>query len=199
MTGAGTPGFLPTGHPLFSGDVDVPPAPPVGSAVLAGLLDRAVRIAEGGAPAQAVADLAVHAWMEGHLDGEDHCDGCAGACGFSRGADRPALILEACLGGRDPGAVPGLVAPGPVPPFPGPGDPVFVAIVLGALGLMGEGRPPERILPMVAARAWAEGHIEGEERCPGCGWRGGLTRGADRDAIVRGGGAGGGDDPAPER
>lgn len=187
MTGTGPTGFRPVAHPLFSGDVDVPPAPVADGAVLAGLLDRALRIADEGSPAQAVVDLAVHAWMEGHLDGEDRCDGCAGACGFTRGEGRVDAIVEACLAGRRPGAVPGLSAPGPVPPFPDPSDPVLVAIVIGALGMLGEGRAVDRVLPMVAARAWAEGHIEGEDRCPGCEWRGGLARGADRDAAARSG------------
>lgn len=181
---AGPTGFRPAGHPLFSGDVDVPPAPLAESAVLAGLLGRAARIADDGSPAQAVVDLAVHSWMEGHLDGEDRCDGCDGRCGFDRGPSRVALIAGACPGAAA-GPVPGLVPPGPVPPFPDPGDPVFVATVIGALGLLREGRPADRVLPMVAARAWAEGHIEGEERCPGCAWRGGLAVGADRERIAR--------------
>ncbi len=179
-------GYRPAGHPLFSGDVDVPPAPNVEGTVLAGLLDRALRIANEGSPVQAAVDLAVHAWMEGHIDGEDRCVGCDGACGFPRGAERLDAVVAACLGARRPGAVPGLSAPGPVPPFPHPADPVLVAIVIGALGLLGEGRPADRLLPMVAARAWAEGHVEGEDRCPGCEWRGGLPRGADRDAVARG-------------
>lgn len=186
MTDPGPTGFRPVGHPLFSGDVDVPPAPVADGAVLAGLLDRALRIADEGTPAQAIVDLAVHAWMEGHVDGEDRCEACEGACGFPRGGERPEAIVQACLGGRRPGAVPGLTAPGPVGPFPDPSDPVLVALVIGALTLLGEGRPVDRVLPMVAARAWAEGHIEGEERCPGCAWRGGLAKGADRDAVARG-------------
>lgn len=184
MSGGGPTGFRPTAHPLYSGDVDVPPAPPAEGMVLAGLLGRAARIADEGSAAQAIVDLAVHAWMEGHIDGEDRCEGCAGRCGFDRGRDRPGLIAGACPGGGA-GPVPGLVAPGPVPPFPDPGDPVLVAIVIGALGLMGEGRPIDRVLPMVAARAWAEGHLEGEERCPGCRWRGGLEAGADRESVAR--------------
>jgi hypothetical protein len=190
LSDAGPTGFRPVGHPLFSGDVDVPPAPVADGVVLAGLLDRALRIADEGTPAQAVVDLAVHAWMEGHIDGEDRCGGCEGACGFPRGPERPEAIAQACLGGRRPGAVPGLRAPGPVGPFPDPADAVLAAIVIGALGMLGEGRPVDRVLPMVAARAWAEGHIEGEERCPGCAWRGGLAKGADRDAAARGGAAG---------
>ena len=185
MTDPGPTGFRPVAHPLFSGDVDVPPAPVADGAVLAGLLDRALRIADEGSPAQAVVDLAVHAWMEGHLDGEDRCGGCDGACGFTRGDDRVGAIVEACLGGRRPGAVPGLSAPGPVPPFPEPSDPVLVAIVIGALGMLGEGRPVDRVLPMVAARAWAEGHIEGEDRCGGCTWRGALQVGDDRERHAR--------------
>ena len=184
MSTPGTPGFRPVGNPLFSGDVDIPPAPPATSAVLAGLLGRAARIAEDASPTQAVVDLAVHAWMEGHLDGEDRCDGCDGRCGFDRGPGRAALIAADCPG-AGAGPVPGLVPPGPVPPFPDPSDPVLVAIVIGALALLGEGRPVDRVLPMVAARAWAEGHIEGEDRCPGCAWRGGAEVGADRERIAR--------------
>ena len=184
MTTGGPPGYRPVGHPLFSGDVDIPPAPAAESAVLAGLLGRAARVADEASPAQAVVDIAVHAWMEGHLDGEDRCAGCTGRCGFDRGAARPDLIHAACPG-AGAGPVPGVVPPGPVPPFPGPADPVLVAIVIGALGLLGEGRPSDRVLPMVAARAWAEGHIEGEDRCPGCTWRGGVAVGADRERIAR--------------
>lgn len=180
----GPTGFRPSEHPLFSGDVDVPPAPEAGSGVLAALLGRAMRVAGEGSAPQAVVDLAVHAWMEGHLRGEDHCAGCDGRCGFDRGAGRQGAIADA-TGSARAGAVPGLSPPGTVPPFPDPADPVLVAIVLGALGLLREGRPPERVLPMVAARAWAEGHIEGEDRCPGCEWRGGLAVGEDRDPHAR--------------
>lgn len=180
----GPTGFRPTPHPLFSGDVDVPPAPGTDSAVLAALLGRAMRVADEASAQQAVVDLAVHAWMEGHLQGEDHCAGCDGRCGFDRGAGRPDAIAHA-TGSLRAGPVPGLAPPGPVPPFPDPADPVLVAIVLGALGLLREGRPAERVLPMVAARAWAEGHIEGEDRCPGCEWRGGLAVGEDRDPHAR--------------
>ncbi len=177
-------GFRPEGHPLFFGDVDVPPAPDAAAPVLAALLGRSTRIVDQGSVRAAVVDLAVHAWMEGHLDGEDRCAGCDGRCGFDRGAGRPALIAGAC-GSRGAGPVPGLVSPGPVPPFPDPANPVLVAIVLGALGLLGEGRAADRVLPMVAARAWAEGHIEGEERCAACDWRGGLAVGEDRDRHAR--------------
>jgi len=184
-------GFRPSGNPLFSGDVDIPPAPPATSAVLAGLLGRAARLAADVSAAQAVVDLAVHAWMEGHLDGEDRCDGCDGRCGFDRGDGRVDLIAAECPG-AGAGPVPGLVPPGPLPPFPDPADPVLVAIVIGALSLLGEGRPVDRVLPMVAARAWAEGHIEGEDRCPGCTWRGGAEVGADREQIARDEASGGG-------
>ena len=131
-TGDNPTGFRPADHPLFSGDVDVPPAPEASSAVLAALLGRAMRVADEGSASLAVVDLAVHAWMEGHLSGEDHCAGCDGRCGFDRGPGRPRAIAEA-TGSAGAGAVPGLAPPGPVPPFPDPADPVLVAIVLGAL------------------------------------------------------------------
>jgi hypothetical protein len=182
----GPTGFRPAAHPLYSGDVDIPPAPVADSAVLAALLGRATRIADEGSAAQAVVDLAVHAWMEGHLAGEDACEGCDGRCGFDRGAGRPEAIATAC-GSAAAGPVPGLAPPGPVPPFPDPADPVLAAIVIGALGLLREGRAADRVLPMVSARAWAEGHIEGEDRCPGCEWRGGPGAGADRERHARDG------------
>ncbi len=185
MATGGPTGFRPAAHPLFSGDVDVPPAPEAESSVLAALLGRAMRVSDEGSPSLAVVDLAVHAWMEGHLSGEDHCAGCDGGCGFDRGAGRRGAFAAA-TGSVAAGAVPGLALPGPTPPFPDPADPVLVAIVLGALGLLAEGRPVERVLPMVAARAWAEGHIEGEDRCAGCDWRGGIEVGADREPHVRG-------------
>ena len=184
-------GFRPVAHPLFSGEVQVPPAPGAASSVLAALLGRATRIAGEGSDAQAVVDLAVHAWMEGHVEGEDHCPGCDAACGFARDAGRPVQVANAC-GSAGAGAVPGLVPPGPAPPFPDPADPVLVAIILGALSLLREGRPAERVLPMVAARAWAEGHVEGEDRCPGCSWRGDLGPGADRERHARDAAHGGG-------
>ncbi|MSO44906.1 MAG: hypothetical protein EXQ74_06360 [Thermoleophilia bacterium] len=187
-TGEAT-GYRPAGNPLFSGDVDIPPAPPSDGGVLAGLLGRATRIAEEGSASHAVVDLAVHAWMEGHVEGEDRCGGCGGRCGFDRGASRAEEIAHACPG-TGAGPVPGLVPPGPVPPFPDAADPILVAIVIGALALLGEGRPADRVLPMVAARAWAEGHIEGEERCPGCDWRGSLAPGDDRESVARGHGSG---------
>ena len=182
----GPTGFRPAAHPLYSGDVDIPPAPAADSTVLAALLGRATRVAEEGSAAQAVVDLAVHAWMEGHLAGEDACEGCDGRCGFDRGPARPDAIAAAC-GSAAAGPVPGLAPPGPVPPFPDPADPVLVAIVIGALGLLREGRAADRVLPMVSARAWAEGHIEGEDRCTGCEWRGGPGAGADRERHARDG------------
>lgn len=186
MGTGGPTGFRPAAHPLYSGEVDIPPAPEAGSAVLAALLGRASRIADGGSAAQGLVDIAVHAWMEGHLAGEDACDGCDGGCGFVRGPGRPDAIAEAC-GSASAGSVPGLVAPGPVPPFPSPDDPVFTAVVIGGLGLLRDGRPVDRVLPMVAARAWAEGHVEGEDRCPGCDWRAGPGIGADRERHARDG------------
>jgi len=110
----GPTGFRPAAHPLYSGDVDIPPAPAADSAVLAALLGRATRIADEVSPAQAVVDLAVHACMEGHLAGEDSCGGCDGRCGFDRGPGRPGAIADAC-GSGGAGQVPGLVPPGPVP------------------------------------------------------------------------------------
>ncbi len=71
MTDVGPTGFRPTAHPLYSGEVDVPPAPISDGAVLAGLLDRSLRMADSASVPQAVVDLAVHAWMEGHIDGEE--------------------------------------------------------------------------------------------------------------------------------
>ena len=94
-------GFRPVAHPLFSGEVQVPPAPDAASSVLAALLGRATRIAGEGSDAQAVVDLAVHAWMEGHVEGEDHCPGCDAACGFARDAtridDHEALLTQLTL------------------------------------------------------------------------------------------------------
>ncbi|MFM9019211.1 MAG: hypothetical protein ACKORG_07190, partial [Actinomycetota bacterium] len=104
----GPTGFRPAAHPLYSGDVDIPPAPPAGSAVLAALLGRATRIADGGSAAQAVVALAVPARTEGHRAGEDSCDGCDGRCGLERGHARPRAIAVAC-GSCDAGPVHGIV------------------------------------------------------------------------------------------
>jgi hypothetical protein len=138
----------------------------------------------GGDPAGALVDLAVHAWMEGHLAGEDTCPGCAGDCGWPRGAGRVPAVARACAGSHS-GATVLPAPPGPSGPFPRSDDPVLIGLVEGAAGLLREGRPAAQVVPMLAARAWAEGHVEGEDRCPGCDWRGGLPRGADREALLR--------------
>ena len=58
-------------------------------------------------------------------------------------------------------------APGPA--FPGSESPILEVIVKTALGAYERGEASVQAAIMNAAvNAWAEGHIEGEESCPGC-------------------------------
>jgi len=65
----------------------------------------------------------------------------------------------------------------PSPPFPDPGSPVLQLIVTGAIEAMttGEATAQEAILH-AAVHGWYEGHIQGEDACPGCDFRGKLDK-----------------------
>lgn len=72
----------------------------------------------------------------------------------------------------------------PSPPFPVPSNPVLGLIVKNAVTAMrsGESTAEEAILH-AAVHGWYEGHIEGEDQCLGCDFRGDLPKGADRPGI----------------
>ena len=65
----------------------------------------------------------------------------------------------------------------PSPPFPDPGSPVLQLIVTRAIEAMrsGEATAEEAILH-AAVHGWYEGHIQGEDACPGCDYRGRLRK-----------------------
>jgi hypothetical protein len=65
----------------------------------------------------------------------------------------------------------------PSPPFPDPDSPVLQLIVRRAIEAMttGEATAEEAILH-AAVHGWYEGHIQGEDSCPGCDFRGRLRK-----------------------
>ena len=74
--------------------------------------------------------------------------------------------------------------PMPSPPFPEPNNPVLRLIVHNAISAMRSGESTaEAAILHAAVHGWYEGHIEGEDRCPGCDFRGDLPKGADRPGI----------------
>jgi hypothetical protein len=69
----------------------------------------------------------------------------------------------------------------PSPPFPSPDATVLQVIVGNAIASVrsGEATMEEAILHP-AVHGWYEGHIEGEDRCPGCDFRGRLPKDSNR-------------------
>jgi hypothetical protein len=69
----------------------------------------------------------------------------------------------------------------PSPPFPDPGSQVLQLIVTRAIEAMrsGEATAEEAILH-AAVHGWYEGHVQGEDACPGCEFRGKLGKQARR-------------------
>jgi hypothetical protein len=67
--------------------------------------------------------------------------------------------------------------PMPSPPFPHPDSQVLRLIVTNAMKTMrsGEATPDAAILH-AAVHGWYEGHIEGEDMCPGCDFRGDVPQ-----------------------
>jgi hypothetical protein len=61
----------------------------------------------------------------------------------------------------------------PHPPFPDPDSAVLGPVVRNAIDALrsGEVTAEQAVLP-AAVHAWYEGHIEGEDVCPGCDYRG---------------------------
>lgn len=72
----------------------------------------------------------------------------------------------------------------PSPPFPAPDSPVLGMIIEGAVAAYESGEADVRVaVTHAAVHAWYEGHIQGEDVCHGCNFRGDLPkqhwRGAD--------------------
>ncbi|MEU6440444.1 hypothetical protein [Streptomyces sp. NPDC047046] len=68
-------------------------------------------------------------------------------------------------------------SPMPSPPFPSPDNAALRVVVAKALQALhnGEASAEEAILD-AAVHGWYEGHIEGEDTCPGCTYRGKLPK-----------------------
>lgn len=72
-------------------------------------------------------------------------------------------------------------APMPSPPFPSPDDAVLRVIVGNAITAVESGETDVRgAILHAAVHAWYEGHIQGEDSCPGCDFRGQLPKGSNR-------------------
>ncbi|WP_329348932.1 hypothetical protein OG226_12230 [Streptomyces sp. NBC_01261] len=72
-------------------------------------------------------------------------------------------------------------SPMPSPPFPSPDNGVLRVVVGNAIASVrnGEASVEEAILH-AAVLGWYEGHIQGEDACPGCDFRGGLPKQGNR-------------------
>ena len=69
----------------------------------------------------------------------------------------------------------------PSPPFPDPGSPVLKVIVTAAVEAVRSGEATaEQAILNAAVHGWYEGHIQGEDACPGCSYRGGLRTQASK-------------------
>ena len=104
-----------------------------------------------------------------------------GACQVEPGAGQVAAPGKAlCSGGGPDGRVchdEDMNEEMPSPPFPDPDSPVLQLIVRSAIEAMttGEATAEEAILH-AAVHGWYEGHIQGEDACPGCDFRGRLRK-----------------------
>jgi hypothetical protein len=72
----------------------------------------------------------------------------------------------------------------PSPPFPDRDHEVFQLILRAGLAHFRKTRNAEQALVYVGVHAWSEGHIQGEDACPGCDYRGALPR-QHRKRLVR--------------
>jgi hypothetical protein len=72
----------------------------------------------------------------------------------------------------------------PHPPFPDPESAVLRVIVTNAVEAMRAGEASaEQAILHAAVHGWYEGHIEGEDACAGCDYRGGIPKQAGRGWI----------------
>ncbi|MFD3418827.1 hypothetical protein [Streptomyces decoyicus] len=72
-------------------------------------------------------------------------------------------------------------SPMPSPPFPSPDNAALQVVVGNAISSVrnGEATVEEAILH-AAVHGWYEEHIQGEDECPGCDFRGWLPKNANR-------------------
>lgn len=69
----------------------------------------------------------------------------------------------------------------PSPPFPDPDSSVLRLIVTSAVEALRSGQATaEQAVLHAAVHGWYEGHIQGEDACPGCDYRGELPKQATR-------------------
>lgn len=69
----------------------------------------------------------------------------------------------------------------PSPPFPDPDSAVLRLIVTSAVEALRSGQATaEQAVLHAAVHGWYEGHIQGEDACPGCDYRGELPKQATR-------------------
>jgi len=65
----------------------------------------------------------------------------------------------------------------PMPPFPAPDNAAFRVVVQSAVLAYRSGEATaEQAILNAAANAWYEGHIQGEDACPGCDFRGDVPK-----------------------
>jgi hypothetical protein len=65
----------------------------------------------------------------------------------------------------------------PSPPFPDPDSSVLRLIIHNAIEAVQSGEATvETAIQHAAVHGWYEGHIQGEDACPGCDFRGQLPR-----------------------
>jgi hypothetical protein len=74
----------------------------------------------------------------------------------------------------------------PNPPFPDPDSTVLRLIVQNAVESMRRGEvDAEGAILHAAVHGWYEGHIQGEDVCGGCNFRGDVAKSTSREAFVR--------------
>ncbi len=67
------------------------------------------------------------------------------------------------------------MSPMPHPPFPNPDSQILKLIVDNTINAMRSGEvDAEGAILHAAVHGWYEGHIEGEDVCPGCNFRGDM-------------------------
>lgn len=65
----------------------------------------------------------------------------------------------------------------PMPPFPAPDNAAFAVLVRSAVQAYQSGEASaEQAILNAAVNAWYEGHIQGEDACPGCDYRGKVNK-----------------------
>jgi hypothetical protein len=74
----------------------------------------------------------------------------------------------------------------PSPPFPSPDSDALRVIVVDTMKSYEDGEVDVRgAILHAAVHGWYEGHIEGEDVCPGCDHRGDVGRGILREIWIR--------------